>query len=608
MTASARDLDLRQHHGVETPEHVEVRFELAGVGSRVAAGLLDFLLWLLGLMLLLLGGSAIAGVVATPRGAAQGWVYAGLTLLVFCLIWGYYTLFEAFNGGRTPGKQALGIRVVMDTGRSLTLQASVVRNLVRFIDCYIPVLFLPALFSIWLHPSNKRPGDMAAGTIVVRDRPTDWTLGATAVEETPTEAIETGPPELSEEEFRLLDRFLGRLNDLTLEAQARVTADLVRRFEPRIPRRTPDAQAYLVTVFADEQRKRRSRFAPRAQAGAAGRITVPAERFVQKKRKGWEAFRTLAIRMEDSGVATLPPGEIPAFAAQYREVAADLARARTYQVDPHVIAYLERVVAAGHNALYRRRGKERTPLPHYILRDFPAAVVQSWRYVLLAFLLFSVPAAIGYVMIRERPALAEELLSPVMVARAEAAAENLAEGRGYAETSREERPQVAAAIITNNITVSFGTFAGGLTGGVLTAWLLFSNGIMLGLVLGLFQNYGALQYLLTFVLGHGVLELTAIFISAGAGFRLAKAMIAPGDSTRRDALVVEARIAARMIGAVVTLLAIAGTIEGLLSTSSAAGTWKYGVSAATVILLGLYLANGYRQLNYSVRPAGSSFE
>jgi uncharacterized membrane protein SpoIIM required for sporulation/uncharacterized RDD family membrane protein YckC len=608
MTASARDLDLRQHHGVETPEHVEVRFELAGVGSRVAAGLLDVLLLWLGLMLLFIGGSYIAGLVATPRGVAQGWVYAGLILLSFCLIWGYYTLFEAFNGGRTPGKQALGIRVVMDTGRSLTLQASVVRNLVRFIDCYIPVLFLPALLSIWLHPSNKRPGDMAAGTIVVRDRPTDWTLGATAGEESPTEAIETGPPELSEEEFRLLDRFLGRLNDLTLEAQARVTADLVRRFEPRIPRRTPDAQAYLVTVFADEQRKRRSRFAPRAQTGAAGRITIPAERFVQKKRKGWEAFRTLAIRMEDSGVAALPPGEIPAFAAQYREVAADLARARTYQVDPHVIAYLERVVAAGHNALYRRRGKERTPLPHYILRDFPAAVVQSWRYVLLAFLLFSVPAAVGYVMIREQPALADELLPPAMVARAEAAAENLAEGRGYAETSREERPQVAAAIITNNITVSFGTFAGGLTGGVLTAWLLFSNGMMLGLVLGLFRNYGALQYLLTFVLGHGVLELTAIFISAGAGFRLAKAMIAPGDSTRRDALVVEGRIAARMIGAVVTLLAIAGTIEGLLSTSSAAGTWKYGVSAATVVLLGLYLANGYRQLNYSVRPAGSSFE
>jgi uncharacterized membrane protein SpoIIM required for sporulation len=348
-------------------------------------------------------------------------------------------------------------------------------------------------------------------------------------------------------------------------------------------------------VYAEEQRKRRSRFAPRAKAGAAGRITVPAERFVQKKREGWEAFRATALRMERSGVGALAPGEIPTFAAQYREVAADLARARTYQVDPRVIAYLERVVTAGHNALYRARGKERTPLPHYILRDFPAAVVESWKYVLLAFLLFSVPAVIGYVMIRERPALAEELLPPGMVARAEAAAENQTEGRGYAEAEKETRPQMAAWIITNNITVSFGTFVGGVTGGLLTAWLLFTNGMMLGLVVGLFQNYQALNYLLTFVLGHGVLELTAIFISAGAGFRLAKAIIAPGDRTRKDALVVEGRIAVRMIGAVVTLLAIAGTIEGLLSASAAPAIWKFGVSAATAVFLVLYLLNGRRE-------------
>ena len=606
MAASARDLDLRQHHGIETPEHVDVQFELAGVGSRLAAGLLDLLLLFLGLLALWIGGGAIIGSVSSAPGM-RGWLSAGMIILTFCFLWGYFTLFEALNGGRTPGKQALGIRVVMDTGRSITPSAAVVRNLVRFIDCYFPVPFAPALISMFLHPSNKRPGDMAAGTIVVRDHPTDWSLGAPLpTEETVAEPLEAGPPELAEEEFRLLDRFLGRINDLTPEVQVRITTDLVRRFEPRIPRRNADLQGYLVTVFADEQRKRRSRFAPRAKAGAAGRITVPAERFVQKKREGWETFRTTALRMERSGVGALAPGEIPAFAAQYREVAADLARARTYQVDPRVIAYLERVVTAGHNALYRTRGKERTPLPHYILRDFPAAVVQSWRYVLLAFLLFSVPAVVGYVMIRERPELGEELM-PGMVARAEAAAENQAEGRGYAETSKEDRPQTAAWIITNNITVSFGTFVGGLTGGLLTAWLLFTNGMMLGLVLGLFKNYQAMNYLLTFVLGHGVLELTAIFISAGAGFRLANAIIAPGDRTRRDALVVEGRIAARMIGAVVTLLAIAGTIEGLLSTSAAPAIWKYGVSAATAALLVLYLANGYAYINSARPPAVSSF-
>jgi uncharacterized membrane protein SpoIIM required for sporulation len=531
----------------------------------------------------------------------RGWLLAILILLVFSLVWGYFALFEALNGGRTPGKQALGIRVVMDTGRSVTPSAAVIRNLVRWLDCYFPVPFAPALLTMFLHPSYKRPGDMVAGTIVVRDRPTDWVLGAKAAAgEQTADPIETGPPELSEDEFRLLDRFLGRMNELTREVQLRITADLVRRFEGRIPRRSADPQAYLVTVFAEEQRKRRSRFAPRAKAGAAGRITVPAERFVAKKREGWETFRATAVRMERSGVGALAPGEIPAFAAQYREVAADLARARTYQVDPRVIAYLERVVSAGHNALYRARGKERTPLPHYVLRDFPAAVVQSWQYVLLAFLLFMVPAVVGYVMIRERPALAEEIVPAVMVARAEEAAERQVEGRGYVEAGGAVRPVIAAAIIRNNIQVSFAVFVGGLTGGLLTAWLLFVNGMSLGLGVGLFQNYNAANYLLTFVAGHGVLELTAIFISAGAGFRLAKALIAPGDRTRKDALIVEGRIAARMIGSVVTLLAIAGTIEGLLSASAAPAIWKYGVSAATTVLLVLYFMNGRKYAATSV--------
>jgi uncharacterized membrane protein SpoIIM required for sporulation len=73
---------------------------------------------------------------------------------------------------------------------------------------------------------------------------------------------------------------------------------------------------------------------------------------------------------------------------------------------------------------------------------------------------------------------------------------------------------------------------------------------------------------------------------------MAKALIAPGDRTRKDALVVEGRIAVRMVGAVVTLLAIAGTIEGLLSTSNAPAAWKFGVSLATVVLLVLYFTNG----------------
>ncbi len=586
--------DFRRQHGIETPEHVAVYLELAGVGSRGAAVFVDLTVLFAGLLLLatligLLGG---AGGAAGAIGGVRSWAMALTMLLISFLVLGYFTLFEALNGGRTPGKQVVGIRVVMDTGRPLTATAAVVRNLTRLADCFFPLApALPALVMIALHPSNKRLGDIAAGTVVVRDRPTDWGLGAPGPEA--DEALEAGPPELADAEFHLLDRFLSRLDTLDAGVQARMTQELARRLEARVPRRAADPQEYLVAVFAEEQRRRRSRFAVRARRGAAGRTTVTAERLVARKRSLWEEYAAVARRVERAGVGTLAPGEIPAFAARYREVAADLARARTYGVDPRVIEYLERLVSAGHNALYRARGTRRRPVGRYLLRDFPAAVVRSWRYVLSGALLFFVPAGIGYAVVRERPGLGEEVM-PVMVGRAVQAAERQAQGIGYAQAEAEELPVLAAFIISNNVRISFLVFAGGILAGTLTVVALIYNGLAIGMGFGIFANYGALPYLTTFVAGHGVLELTAIFISAGAGFRIARAIIAPGDRARRDAIVVEGTIAAQMIGAVVTLLLIAGTIEGLLSASAAPAAVKYGVSAATVVGLALYLAGGRR--------------
>jgi len=599
VTVSARDPvpgDLRTQIGVETPEQVQVRFELAGLGSRVAAFVIDLILVSLGIVLLALAFMVFfPGAGERDQGStAQSWVAAVLIILISFAVLLYFTLFEGLGGGRTPGKRSLGIRVVMDTGRRVTFSAAAIRNILRLIDNFFPLLpAVPGMLFIFLSKSSKRLGDIAAGTIVVRDHPTDWTPLAISAPADAPEALELGPPELSEEEFRLLDRFLARLPDLTPEVQSRMTGDLAERFIERMPR-TTNPLAGLAQLLELERARRRGRFGTRPQAGAAGRVTVTGERFVERRRERWEAFRAIAHRIERDGMHGLPPDEIPGFAAQYREIAADLARAWTYNVDPQVVEYLERLVASGHNALYRWRSKDPIPWWRYLSRDFPAAVVQSRGYVLVSFLVFMVPAIAGYTLLRARPELADDLASPVMVNRAQEAADRQARGIGYAQAKDEQLPVIAAAIISNNINVCFFAFAGGLLVGVVTIWSLAFNGWSLGLGLGVFANHHAAAYLLTFVAGHGVLELTAIFISGGAGLRLAHAIIAPGDRTRRDALVLEGLIAARMIGMVVVLLSIAGTIEGLLSASDAPTAWKLGVSATSAVLLGLYLANGWR--------------
>ena len=581
---------------METPEHVEVRFELAGLGSRAAAAMMDLVLVSLLLVPLQIATDQLGLETALGR-----WASALLYLLLSFALFAYYILFEGLNSGRTPGKILLGIRVVMDTGRPITPAAAVLRNLVRAGE--YAALLLPAALTMLLHRSNKRLGDLAAGTIVVRDHTTEWRLAPVAgVGEDP---VEVGPPELAEEEFRLLDRLLARLPDLTPGVQARMTVELARRFESRVPRRTTDPQEYLVALFEEERRKRRSRFATRAGSGA-GRTTVTAERFVARKQEAWEAFRGTAARIELVGLRALAAAEIPAFAARYREVAADLARARTYRVSPEVIAYLERLVAAGHNALYRARARRRLPIAPYVFRDFPAAVVESWPYVLVAFLLFTIPAAVGYAVLRERPELAEEIAPPVMVSRAEQAAERQARGIGYVETENEERPVLASWIISNNIMVCLAALAGGLVGGFLTVLSLVYNGLALGIGFGVFANHHAAGYLATFIAGHGVLELTAIFISGGAGLRLAQALVAPGDLTRKDALVLQGAIAVRMIGAVVCLLSVAGAIEGLLSASDAPAAYKFAVSAASAVLLACYFASGRAYLRTRASAAATA--
>ena len=570
---------------METPEHVEVRFELAGLGSRAAAAIADLAL-ISAILIPLNIGTEMLGLESMLGRWASALIYL---LMGFALI-GYYVLFEGLNGGRTPGKILLGLRVVMDTGRPITLTAAALRNLIRGPE--YASLLLPAVLTMVLHRGNKRLGDLAAGTIVVRDHPTEWKLAPVRTDE---EAVEVGPPELSEAEFRLLDRLLARLSDLAPEVQIRMTVELAQRFETRVPRRTTDPEEYLVALYEEERRKRRSRFATRAASGA-GRTTVTAERFVARKQEAWEGFRRVASRIERAGLRALAAAEIPGFAARYREITADLARARTYGVSPEVVAYLERLVAAGHNALYRAPAARRLAVPRYVLGAFPAAVVESWRYVLVAFLLFVVPAAVGYVILREQPDLAQEIAPPVMLSRAEQAAERQAHGIGYAQAENEERPVLASWIITNNVMVCLSAFAGGLLAGLLTVVSLVYNGLLLGVGFGVFANYRAAGYLATFIAGHGVLELTAIFISGGAGFRLARALIAPGDLTRRDALVVQGVVAVRMIGAVVCLLAVAGSIEGLLSASDAAPALKYAVSAASAILLASYFASGWAYL------------
>jgi hypothetical protein len=151
---------------------------------------------------------------------------------------------------------------------------------------------------------------------------------------------------------------------------------------------------------------------------------------------------------------------------------------------------------------------------------------------------------------------------------------------------------MASGIIGNNIRVAIACFAGGVFLGVGSLVLLAFNGLVIGATMGHFANMGLLDYLLEFVVGHGALELFAIWVAGAAGFLLGRAAVAPGTLHRADALVLNGRVALRLVGAAVVLLVVAGVIEGFVSAGGGDVGLRAGVGLGSVAFLALYLANG----------------
>ncbi len=493
---------------------------------------------------------------------------------------GYFIVFEGVRGGQTPGKRIAGIRVVMDTGHAVTLGAAAVRNLLRAADflprptCsarswwrFIPgpsawVTWSPGRWSRATGRTSRTRSAGRSSPPVRRRCPSSTTPSSASSRNSPSARVtwhrRPGPawPPASRGACRIIRR---------------------RRGSPISPTSSTSTPASWAGGKGSLARR-----------GAAGSGT----RFAAQKRDRWDAFERLAQRASRSGLDRFGSHELPDFAARYREVAADLARARTYGADAATQARLERLVAAGHNALYREERGTWRRLWLVLARECPAAILAARGYVLLAFLVFALPAAAGYTLMRERPALAAELLPDVMLRRAEAGAERQAEGRKYVDVAAEDRPLMASGIITNNVRVAIACFAGGIFLGVGSLVLLAFNGLAIGASAGHFANVGLLGYLLEFIVGHGVLELFAIWVSGAAGFLLGRTVVAPGPLTRGDALVLSGRLAIRMLGGAALMLLVAGMIEGFVSASSGGLPVRFAASGASLAFLALYLYGG----------------
>ena len=586
---------------VETPEMVVLTYSLAGIGSRVLAGVTDLLICVGLLFAVSMAVVGLGGSIAIGSDLSASWGSALLILAQFVVLWGYYVLFEGLMDGQTPGKRMHRLRVVREGGYSVTFGVSAVRNLVRMLDMQPGLFYLVGLSSLFFTKRGRRLGDLVAGTIVVREdvgrmeapvrtRGDARTAGA---------ALQTA---LTEDEYAVLARFVDRWSALEPLRRAVLSAQLATRFVAAIPDDGRPPGPRLLELHERERRARTRGVASRGDT-AAGR---ERQALIAAGLGRWTTFAGKLAIAQRGGLKALGEDGVRDFVAEYRALSADLARLRTAAGGRAIdeMFYLGRLVAGAHNLMYRDRGMSLRGAVRFLFTDVPREVRRSAAPIAFAALLLFGPALIAAVGIARTPALAGKLLPSAMLQRAEDGVRRARSGEGYIDDPQLLRPVMASRIATNNIQVTFAVFAGGVTAGVLSVLMLVLNGISIGSVVGLYASKGIAHLLLAFVAPHGVLELFAICVAGGGGFLIAAGMLVPGARTRGRALVDNARRAIRLMAASTFLLVIAGTLEGFVSPIE---WWplegKLAVSGVTLVFLVAYLSGGRRRRSGSSAPS-----
>jgi uncharacterized RDD family membrane protein YckC len=225
---------------VATGESVAFSYELAGLGSRFLALLVDLsiqigVVILVALLLVWVAQAAPGGGkdLAPTSKIADAIVDSIFIIAAFMLFFGYFIIFEWRFNGRTPGKRLLGIRVVRDGGFPVDFTASVVRNVVRVLEFALGFYAVSAIATL-LSPMNRRLGDLAAGTIVVRDNRYERTAPRSFGRDVENARDDVLVRDLTPSQRDLILRYAERRTNLSLAARTAVAAQIAASVRPKL--------------------------------------------------------------------------------------------------------------------------------------------------------------------------------------------------------------------------------------------------------------------------------------------------------------------------------------------------------------------------------------
>lgn len=318
---------------------------------------------------------------------------------------------------------------------------------------------------------------------------------------------------------------------------------------------------------------------------------ILSNQWIAKRRPHWDRLSVLLSRTDQNGLNSLSRAELQEMALLYRQVAADLSVLRRDETARTHSEHVNQLLARAHHIIYSRQKTTWGTLFRFLKDEYPVIFRRQLPYVTASLMVTIAWAVLGAALTTARPEFMRHFVGPAMIATME-------QHKMWTDSIVSVAPKETSHIMTNNLSVSFLAFASGITFGVGTFFLLFNNGMMVGVIAAACHQYSMSVPLWSFIAPHGSLELPAIIIAGGAGFRVGHAMLFPGGYRWKESVAKGGIEATQLVAGVIPMLVVAGCLEGFFSPSHAPVWLKFMVGALlfSLLMTWLFKRQGTREL------------
>jgi uncharacterized membrane protein SpoIIM required for sporulation len=315
---------------------------------------------------------------------------------------------------------------------------------------------------------------------------------------------------------------------------------------------------------------------------------ILSNQWLQKRRPHWDRLAALLAQADASGLGQLSRAELQQMALLYRQVAADLSVLRQDATARAYTLHVNQLLARAHHIIYSGRKTNLLTLFRFLKDEYPAIFQRQIGYVAASLAVSVAWGLLGAALTSARPEFMRHFVGPQMIATIE-------RHQMWTHSIVSVAPTATSQIMTNNLAVSFMLFASGIAFGLGTFFYLYVNGMMLGVIGAACHHYAMSISLWSFVAPHGSLELPAIIIAGGAGFRLGHAMLFPGSLRWKESVARGGIEATQLVSGIIPMLVVAGCLEGFFSPSQAPVWLKFTVGGLLFTLLNLWLFRPVKQ-------------